>query len=502
MSCTHRFPECSRTDAVLARHLDGDLGERSGEDRDASDGYAFVSADRLHEHLRECAICQTALRRARRLDASLANAAGAELAAHAQRHGASLAVLEQRWFAGVTAALASTAAPRTAATLARPAHTSVLPLLLLAACLVVLATLRGGAATEAPSIDGLRDSLAADATGPAVPMQSVTLPADALQRWRRRQNSADPDQSASLPLHELRRRLVDDQLDSRERLHTARQLLTAAAPLAGQNRSALAALVEALAAHGDQTPALQQLHGELLDLVRAAPHACGAMLSHLHALAVPRQVIGRSELAFVVVSARLGTPGLDAALRRLVRRHHDLAPLIASALRGAERARPAALLLNLWHDLAALGAIADDERTAVAWFVGQPASMFADLMAELRDCADAPRRRRCLLALGCADDARPLPTLLGWLDSPHFDDAHTAAFAIGCLPRHVLLTLLEAAGKPEAFLLRAALLRADLPAARRWLPSHSQPDGGLCGASLAHFLVDAATLRDTSAFTD
>ena len=524
MTRAHPQQECTRTDAVLARHLDGALDD-GGQ---PGDGYAFVSADLLHEHLRACAVCQTALRRARRLDAALAQATGRDLAAHAQRRGASLPELQSRWFAAVAdRCTRSRATDRIAAEATRPVVAAsptpthhrlpralTAPFAALAAGLLALVVLRPQPtppAAMATATVAMADAVApAEVTLSTVTLPAVTLPADAWLQWQKRRGTTAPGQRTieqraqrSAPtLCELQGRVADAQLDARDRLGSARQLLAAAAPLGGHNRGALVALVEAMASHGDLTPAARQLHGELLDLLRATPHVLGAMQAHLHTLAGAEPRIDRSDLAFVLVAARLGVPALDAALRRLVRRHHDLAPCIAAALRGAERPHPATLLLDLWHDLAARGAVADDEHTAAAWFTGQGAAMFADLAAELRSSRDGARRLRCLLALGCAGDASSLPTLLERLDSTHVDEALTAAFAIACLPRHVLQPLVTMAARPDAYLLRAALVRADLPATRHWQAGFGSPAHDLPRADLARFLAEAMALRDPGGLAD
>lgn len=66
---------CARTDAVLALYLDGDIdGAADGSFEDS--GFDLVCPDLLAEHLRDCDGCRTALQRARRLDAMLAENAG------------------------------------------------------------------------------------------------------------------------------------------------------------------------------------------------------------------------------------------------------------------------------------------------------------------------------------------------------------------------------------------------------------------------------------------
>ena len=101
MSAPHN--PCSRTNAVLAVHLDGDLEPTPPLDREPL-GYGFVSDDSLHHHLRECATCQLALQHARRLDATLAAMAGRTVANHAAQQCVSMEALSERLLARATAA--------------------------------------------------------------------------------------------------------------------------------------------------------------------------------------------------------------------------------------------------------------------------------------------------------------------------------------------------------------------------------------------------------------
>ena len=105
---------CARTDAVLAVHLDGDL-ERESFDREACEplGYGFVSDDSLHTHLRECATCQLALQRARRLDAALASMAGRAVADQVTASGCSLEELSDQWLNCAAMAAADAGLPET-----------------------------------------------------------------------------------------------------------------------------------------------------------------------------------------------------------------------------------------------------------------------------------------------------------------------------------------------------------------------------------------------------
>ncbi|MEO6597212.1 MAG: hypothetical protein ABIP94_20910, partial [Planctomycetota bacterium] len=119
------LPECPKTNAVLAIHLDGDVAgsDFAGSDISGSDiaggdiagggweagepegaGFDFACSETLGAHLRACAICQSLLLRARRLDAALAADSGRALAEHPRETGAGYEEIAQRWFAVAAAA--------------------------------------------------------------------------------------------------------------------------------------------------------------------------------------------------------------------------------------------------------------------------------------------------------------------------------------------------------------------------------------------------------------
>ncbi|MBL8729847.1 MAG: hypothetical protein JNM25_15580 [Planctomycetes bacterium] len=475
-------PDCARTDAVLAIYLDGDVGgagERAGSGREDSSledsGFELVCGDSLRDHLLACATCRTQLLRARRLDALLAAQAGRTV------DGGELGALATRWFAAIEPA--PTAARRP--TLARAAGVGCLLLGLgLAACwwlaarpgqLPTIAAPRPAASGSEPrpergpaaTLVPLAAPPAAVPANPPVATGDILIASDASQRRARQPR---PDASQRVPTTpELQRVLVDATLPTTERLAAADRLLAAAASR-GDGTVAGAALLDALASLGDRDAEQRALHRRVLDVVRGAPHLLGQLQADLQRLDTGRSGPARGDLAVLTVAARLGDRSLDAAIQRAVRRHPDLVEPLAAALRCDVRpAGGAALLLDVWQDLAARGELAVDAAGPCAWFAGQPAVVFADLERALRDARSAPRRIQCLLALGQASDDRSLTTLLEHLQRAPFLEAHAAAFALSCRPRWQLEPLVALARADDMYLLRAALARAAVAAARAWV---------------------------------
>lgn len=496
---------CAKSDAVLARHLDGDLGG------DFDDGYAFACGETLHAHLCACDPCQQTLRRARRLDAALAGAAGRAIADHVAGTATSWQLLEARWWRAV-GAVGVVAAQTPAAR--EPVQRRTAPSLRAGAIATAVAVLAAGIVASWPAavreVASARDAATLPATAPPVagtpqPPAPMPLAADAVQRWRRHAEAAVPEQAVPT-VAELSARLAAAATTPAERLDAAKLLFAAARPAAPTARAAHRAAIEALAGCGDRDAAACQLHRELLDLGRAAPHVTGPLAAWLAQLDAPATTVGRDELAAVIAGTRLGTRELDAAVRRVVRRHPDTANAVAAALRSEPRDDGgAALLLDLWHDLAVRGAHADDERVAPAWFAGQPPVTFAQVAAELRGCRSAPRRQRCLLALGQSPDPGALAILLEHARSPHHDEAHAAAFAIAAMPHALLATVAPLAGDDDAFLLRAALARAGLPAAQPWLHALSLQPAELArvrGCAFAEFSEITCWFRERGAAAD
>lgn len=478
MSPLAPFP-CAKTDAVLALHLDGDLEAGGGDHH----GYAFADSESLHAHLRECASCQTTLRRARRLDAALANAAGAALAAHERRPGSSWPELQQRWFGALTAPVAPTTTQarvpeRPRARAARRAAVAA------AAAITLGITLGIGIAIGCPSPHRpiqARDEVPAPVVATAGEAPAAARPAiagpllpapDALRHGHARQATAAArtvDQTPLVPVDRLAGCVADAGKPPVDRLAATAALLAACRSCAPDPQAAFRSLLTALAGCGEFGTA-PALHERQLELVREAAPAQGHLATWLVELDAPGKALTRDDLAALVVGTRLGSPAVDGLLRRAVRRHPETAEIVAAALRCGARAQGGGrLLLDIWQDLALRGLLPGDSAEARGWFRAQPAALFGEVAAELRRSHAADQRLHCLLALGAADDGSTVPPLLAHVASRHLDEAHAAAFALSCLPRNALAPLVTAAAADEAFLLRAALARAGHAAAAPWI---------------------------------
>ena len=143
--------------------------------------------------------------------------------------------------------------------------------------------------------------------------------------------------------------------------------------------------------------------------------------------------------------------------------------------------------------------------SGMAAFRGQPTAMFAEVADLLRQSRVAPRRRQCLLALGCAADTTTVPTLLECAQSSHHDEAHVAGFALAALPPSCLDGIVAAATAGPAHILRAALARADHPAAQPWLATLALTAAErslLQRGPLARFPVVAGWFRDHGGSAD
>jgi hypothetical protein len=464
------FP-CPRTDAVLAVHLDGDLLRNDGD----ALGYGFACGESLHEHVLVCGHCQVTLRRARRLDAALAQGAGATLANHPAATGADWGTLAQRWFAAVQAPQAPPAPLA-----ADPAKARRWPWWLAAAATVTAVLtvpwlpspkpLDAGPGTAPPAV-------AAASPPPVVPAPVepppalAQLPASRFAARHLRELAARNASAAQAPAspQTLAHIVADDGRAPPDRLAAAAGLLHALRASQAAASFAFPALLDSVASLDDRSGASAQLHGRLLDLLRRDAAMQTALAEALTALEARRTPTSRADLAVLTVAARLGADALDQRLRRVVRRHPDAIDAVAAALRCDVRPHGGArLLLDLWSEVARRGPL-DDAAGAARWFAGQPAGMVPELAAELATTRAAERRLRCLLALGQATEATAVPTLLARLRSSRHDDAHAAAFALSNLPRSCLTPLVAEAGSEAQFLLRAALARADLPAAKPWI---------------------------------
>jgi hypothetical protein len=143
--------------------------------------------------------------------------------------------------------------------------------------------------------------------------------------------------------------------------------------------------------------------------------------------------------------------------------------VLAAALR-TPAARPGrtALLLDVFGDLVARGAV-QDEALAAGLFAGLDATAIDELGSELQQSRQSPRRVRCLLALGALRDGLALPLLVEALRSPVHEEALAAAFAIGQLPAAALTGLPATPGHPDrgqrAWLWLAAQCSAGVPLA-------------------------------------
>ncbi|MFT4513403.1 MAG: hypothetical protein ACI89X_001746 [Planctomycetota bacterium] len=535
---------CARTDAVLAVHLDGDLAHEAF-DREACEplGYGFVSDDSLHSHLRECATCQTALQRARRLDAALASMAGRAVADQVAASGYSLEELSDQWLkcaalAAGSEAIATGSTDETcanvtsaeeanlvqgedldwlfdramqvpdAADVARAGSPSRVGTLIamagvLAACLATwlcISTLDG--TTGGDQTDGHAFALqlasgqvatpelaaasqqategtsrpATEETGEPENSEPALVPRRAQQSLARRMHAARnrelPEQRTARP-EDLSYRVRNRALSVPERLAAAQRLLRATRAGSSAARYATDQLLLALAGCGDLDQDDIALHEQLLDEVRSN----GPVLVRLeHRLAsLPARNRDRSELshqalAAILVAARVENARLDQALRRGMRRNGAIADVVASALRCGVRATGTAqLLLACWHDQVAIGKQENTPKWAEFWFRGQATTSFAQLAQVHARSHSAPERVRCLLAMGCVHDNSTLPRLLAGLAAPRRVEACAAACGIASLPHRVLKQLLPKAKLQNAGLLRAALARAGMPEANRWI---------------------------------
>lgn len=485
------LPSCPRTDAVLAIHLDGDVGGPLSPDES---GFDFVCVESLHQHLLDCAICQQQLQRARRLDAALAADAG-----RATGDAAAMAALEERWLAAIDTAAtpvgAGTAAPttRTAPWLAPAALVAVaaglcgwLALSALGPSTTVPATATPATAgpptvsprsmaepSAAPIVGGETPGAGTppEPTAPAaveVDPAAILIAADAARRAPVRAPRATPSVAALGAL------CADDGAAPKGRLAAARTLVAMARAPGPDADAAVDALLTALAGAADRTEGNHLLLTDVGALVRAEPRVVGALQRRLARLETADVVLDLPQLAALTVAARLAVKTLDGALQRVLRNHPELADPLAAAVRGGlRRSGTAALLLDAWHDLGSRGAI-DDEYGGQRWFAGQAPATFDELIGELSTSASAPRRVHCLLALGFGPVDRVLPVLLERLRSASQSEAHAAAFAISRLPAQALQPLLESAARTDgAGLLRAALARAGVTGSEPWIAALS-----------------------------
>ena len=521
MSAPASNAPCPRTDAVLALHLDGDLG---GPLRPDESGYEFVCPQSLTEHLQDCASCQQALRRARRLDACLAEAAG--------RRGAGQGdALDRLLTYALPADLLHAAANTVETQASAPTRSVWRRLAALAAVAALLLTpvlwlpwLQRCApqVTEQQLADLQMPGWRRDPQ-PAVAEQEhdatrrrtdpLLVAADAARRVRRLPPETAPqsppplatlaDAAAPTPLRLLAGQHLLRELDASPAANTAATRDLAAAVTAAL-ASTLAEAPQIVAPQTAQPAPAQQptrdLAAALLDAARGSPRLINHLRQTLSQLANSSSVPGRAEHEVIGVAALLAQRDLDAALVRVVRRWPELASVLAAALRqdrgGGGRA---ALRFDAWQALAVRGELDEDFGSAALWFAGAPATTFAELDAELAASRTAARRMRCLLAMGCCDDARTLPWLLRQLGAARQDDALAAAYALSHLPHRDLQPLVPTARRErDAWLLRAALTQAgllgDLPG--NLLPPQWTAQGAPAEVSLSRFITFAHGFRE------
>lgn len=462
---------CPHRDDVLARHLDGHVvAEGAPTMRDAAGAAAHDGlAAHLDAHLTGCVSCQQALRRARRLDAALAHETGQFVASQSGADGELLAA--ERWFAAVAAAAAPAAAVSDES-IARPSRGSAArpPFL---AWLTGLAVAAGTLAAAAWwRIDEARD-------------RDVVATPHAETPASRSSVGSSPGAGAAADL-----------------VRAAETLPAAIAPFpcVSPNDTAPAAVAIDLR----RLPKWVQPRADAAAPPRPRSAAArrtegrqpGARQPDL--LALRRQLEdGDVPDAQLVFSAQLANGDLDDALRRHVRRcPQHLDTVVAAVRQGTRRDGAARLLLDLWDDGVCRDRLADDEHAAARLFAGQGAETFRQLQRELAICAQAARRGRCLLALGCARELDVSPSLLAQLEAPRREEALLAAFALSCLPGPCLADVAQRA--PTSLLLRAALLRSEAAELADFAAHCGEPAElrqRLRGASLPLFCELASWLR-------
>jgi hypothetical protein len=483
-------------------------------------------------HLRECAPCQTALQRARRLDAALATMAGRAVADQVATSGCSLEQLNEQWlnYAALAAAgkisteadTANVIDDQSAGTQTEEpirgedldwlfdranqlcvgsdtpkreagSHTGTMIAIagVLAACLATWLCIATFDSTTTFDRVSERDQgrnqafasgLASEhdtkrKAAPAAASELAAAPKLAARQSLTRKihaarNQALPEQHTALP-KELSFRVRNRNLSMPERMAAAQHLLRATRDGSSTARHATDQLLLAMASCGDLDQADITLHAQLLDEIRNNRSVL-ARLEH-HLISLPSRNRDRSErnhemLAAIIVAARTGNTRLDHAIRRALRRNNAIAEVVVGALRcGTRTSDSTQLLLNCWNDQVAIGNQEDTPKWAEFWFRGQAATSFAPLMNAHDRSHSAPERVRCLLAMGCAPDESTLPLLLAQMTSPRRAEVCAAACGLALLPHRVLKQLLPTAKLQNASLLRAALARAGMPEANRWV---------------------------------
>lgn len=340
---------------------------------------------------------------------------------------------------------------------------------------------RAGDSRDIDSERSSKSSLVGSPAGDSVP--HANKPADSYKSLASSMHAArnrDLPEQRTARATDLSHRVNDRTLRIPERLAAAQRLLRATRAGSSAARHATDQLLLALAGCGDLDQDEVALHEQLLDEVRSngpvlvrLEHRLVSLPSRNHnrsRLGHSSSLLNHDELAAIMVATRVENSRLDQALRRALRRNDAIADVIASALRCGVRAEGSAqLLLNCWHDQVAIGKQENTSKWAEFWFRGQAANSFAQLSSVHATSHSAPERIRCLLAMGCVHDKSTLKTLLAGLAAPRRIEACAAACGIATLPHHVLKLLLPKAKLQNAGLLRAALARAGMPEANRWI---------------------------------
>jgi hypothetical protein len=323
---------------------------------------------------------------------------------------------------------------------------------------------------------GLGAGLQADPQAGASPRPSAIVVANDAARRRPTTNLPQP---VIDPVDQLRH-LADVTLPTPLRIAAVKVLLLTLRPGSANGPMLLASLMQTMAAGQVGTNAtdsslaadrgaMAALHAE----VRQDAWFVAQLRTSLQRLDHPKVTPNLDDLAVVTVAARLGLRELDTALLRAVRRHEQLVPALAAALRTNLRPQGAAsLLLDAWGERAERGGQTDEETAAQVWFAGQPEAIFDEVRTELVAARSSPRRVRCLLALAHSPTAQCLDVLVAWTAAGCRAEAYAAAFALAQLPTRWLRPLVaRAALEHDAFLLRAALARAGVREASPWLES-------------------------------
>lgn len=477
---------CPHTDAVLARHLDGHVTVDGAPAMSAAAMGATPEqfAAGLDAHLAECVRCQQALRRARRLDAALAHEAGQFVATQGGADG-ELAAAE-RWFAAVAAAALEPGAPPVDGTalVGTPVDGTAVDETTVAARGVSIEHPQPRIAAPSPFRAWFTSLAAAAGTLAAV-------------AWWIAGGAHHRDVEAT-PAVGATATAPSAAGSSSEEPSASSTPLPQDPPIAGVSTADAAPVAIALdlqrlpkwAKARTDTPAQP---------TRTRPGAArqpGARQPDL--LALRRQLDdGDATEAQLVFCAQLAHGDLDEALRRHLRRCPQRLDTVVAALQAGTRQHGTAqLLLDLWDDGVCRDRLPDDERAAARLFAGQRADTFRQVQRELATCAQAARRGRCLLALGCARDVDVSPSLLAQLEAPRREEAVLAAFALSCLPGPVLARVAQR--EPTSFLLRAALLRSEadeLAAFHAHCGEPAELRQRLRGASLPVFCELASWLR-------